>query len=49
LNCLFVSGDDKNVFGADGALDAGLHFLQKPFSHTDLARLVRELIDSAQA
>jgi PAS domain S-box-containing protein len=49
LSCLFMSGYDKDVFGTDGARDASLHFLQKPFTQADLACLVRDLIDSERA
>ncbi|HEY3862408.1 MAG TPA: two-component regulator propeller domain-containing protein [Verrucomicrobiae bacterium] len=46
LKCLFMSGHDKDIFGPSGARPAGLHFLQKPFSHRQLACAVRALLDS---
>jgi PAS domain S-box-containing protein len=48
LKCLFMSGYDKDVFGAQGVRDSGLHFLQKPFTHRELAGMVRGLLDNAQ-
>jgi PAS domain S-box-containing protein len=49
VKCLFMSGYDKDVFGAQGARESGLHFLQKPFSHRELAGMVRALLDNTQA
>jgi CheY-like chemotaxis protein len=48
LKCLFMSGYDKDVFGAHGTRESGLHFLQKPFSRRELAGMVRVLLDNAQ-
>jgi hypothetical protein len=33
-------------FAHDSVVDEGTHFIGKPFSATDLARTVREVIDS---
>jgi PAS domain S-box-containing protein len=49
LKCLFMSGYDKEVFGAHGVQDAGLHFLQKPFTRQELAGKVRALLDKKRA
>jgi len=49
LECLFMSGFDRNVFGANGARDPGLQFLQKPFTQQELAGMVRALLDRARA
>jgi CheY-like chemotaxis protein len=49
MKCLFMSGYDKDVFGGHGVRGEGLHFLQKPFSHRELAVLVRALLDGKQA
>jgi two-component system, cell cycle sensor histidine kinase and response regulator CckA len=40
LPVLFVSGYTSNVVVHQGVLEAGAHFLQKPFSRDDLARAV---------
>ncbi|HET9235542.1 MAG TPA: ATP-binding protein [Candidatus Eisenbacteria bacterium] len=47
LKCLFVSGYTAEVIANRGVLQAGVHFLQKPFSLRDLALKVREVIESA--
>jgi PAS domain S-box-containing protein len=44
LKCLFISGYTANVIAHHGVLKEGLHFLQKPFSHRDLAVKVREAL-----
>jgi CheY-like chemotaxis protein len=47
LPVLFISGfADEDVIGR-GLLEAGRPFLQKPFSLSDLARKVREVLDRA--
>ena len=45
LRTLLVSGHAADIVGEHGILDAGLNFLQKPFSSTDLARRVRQIMD----
>jgi len=45
LKRLFMSGYTANVIAHHGVLDEGIHFIQKPFSMTDLAAKVREVLD----
>jgi len=45
LRRLFMSGYTADVIARHGVLDAGVHFVQKPFSVTDLAIKVREALD----
>jgi PAS domain S-box-containing protein len=44
LKCLFMSGYTANVIAHHGVLDAGVHFLQKPFSKQVLATKLREAL-----
>ncbi|MFA4916935.1 MAG: PAS domain S-box protein [Syntrophales bacterium] len=44
LKCLFMSGYTANVIAHHGVLDAGVHFIQKPFSMKDLAAKVCEVL-----
>lgn len=44
LKRLFMSGYTSNVIAHHGILDEGVHFLQKPFSLTDLAASVRKAL-----
>ncbi len=44
IKCLFTSGYTSNVIAHHGILDAGVHFLQKPFSIEDLAINVRQAL-----
>jgi PAS domain S-box-containing protein len=46
IRCLFMSGYTANVIAHQGVLDEGVNFIQKPFSPRDLARKVREVLDS---
>jgi two-component system cell cycle sensor histidine kinase/response regulator CckA len=41
LKCLFMSGYNESVIARQGVLDAGVHFIQKPFSTRDLSTKVR--------
>ncbi len=43
---LFMSGYPADVIAPHGVLDAGIHFLQKPFTSTDMAAKIREALDS---
>lgn len=45
--CLFMSGYATDLITNRGALTEGSHFIQKPFSITDLAAKVREVMESA--
>ena len=44
LPCLYMSGYTSNVIAHQGVLEAGVHFLQKPFSGRDLAHKLREVL-----
>jgi CheY-like chemotaxis protein len=44
LKRLFMSGYTANVIAHHGVLDAGVHFLQKPFSIGELATKLREAL-----
>ncbi|NLP06561.1 PAS domain-containing protein [Candidatus Fermentibacteria bacterium] len=46
LKCLFISGYTANVIAHRGILDEDVHFLAKPFNCSDLARKVRQVLDS---
>ncbi len=46
LKVLFMSGYTANVMAHRGVLDAGVHFIQKPFGKIDLAVKVREAIEN---
>jgi CheY-like chemotaxis protein len=45
LKCLYMSGYTSNVIAHHGVLDAGINFIQKPFSLPDLASKVRDVLD----
>ena len=45
LKCLFMSGYTADVIACHGVLDEGVHFIQKPFSVTEMATKVREILD----
>ena len=47
LKRLFMSGYTANVIAHHGVLDAGVHFLQKPFSIGELAAKIREALQPA--
>ena len=46
LKILFMSGYTDEAIAQHGVLDAGVAFLQKPFSPSPLARKVRAVLDS---
>ena len=45
--CLFMSGYTANVIAHHGVLDSGVHFINKPFSKQNLAKKVREVLETA--
>ena len=45
LRVLFISGYAKSIIGQHGILPEATAFLQKPFSPSDLARKVRDVLD----
>ena len=45
VKILYTSGYTDDDIVHHGMLDPGTHFLQKPFSHKDLSRKVREVLD----
>ncbi len=47
LRCLFVSGYTSDIIAKEGVLDAGVHFLQKPFHLSALVERVRQVLDGA--
>jgi len=47
LKCLFMSGYTADIIARHGVLDAGVAFLQKPFSLQELAAVVRQVLASA--
>jgi DNA-binding NtrC family response regulator len=46
LKCLFMSGYTADIIAHHGVLDESVHFIQKPFSLPDLAKKVREVLES---
>ena len=48
LRCLFMSGYTANVIAHHGVLDAGVHFIQKPFTAGELAAKIRETLSAGE-
>lgn len=46
IKCMFMSGYTDDIIAHHGVLDEGVHFIQKPFSMTDLAEKLREVLKS---
>jgi len=46
LKCLFMSGYAYDLIDHQGVVDEGVQFIKKPFTMTDLAAKVREVLDS---
>ena len=46
LKLVFMSGYTANAIAHHGVLDKGVHFIQKPFSKNDLAKIVRKVLDN---
>jgi CheY-like chemotaxis protein len=46
LKCLFASGHFTHGLARGGAINEGVHFLQKPFSLADLAAKLRQVLES---
>lgn len=46
MKCLFMSGYTADVIAHHGVLEEGVHFIQKPFSLSDMAAKVRKVLDS---
>ena len=49
LPALFTTGYTRNAIVHQGRLDPDVHLLNKPYTHQDLARKVRMLLDAAKA
>ena len=45
LKCMFMSGYTANAIAHHGVLDEGVFFIQKPFSKSELAVVVRKVLD----
>jgi signal transduction histidine kinase/CheY-like chemotaxis protein len=49
LPVLFTTGYTRNAIVHQGRLDPGVHLLNKPYTQRDLARKIREVVDSSKA
>jgi YesN/AraC family two-component response regulator len=49
LKALFTSGYTDNAIVRHGVLEAGVNFLQKPFSVVTLGQKIREVLDGSEA
>jgi PAS domain S-box-containing protein len=45
IKCLFISGYTSDIIGERGVLTEGVHFLQKPFTYTELASAVKSVLE----
>jgi len=45
LKVLYFSGYTDNAIAHHGVLEDGVEFIQKPYTHTELARRIREILD----
>ena len=45
LKCLYMSGYTADIIAQHGVLDEGVYFIQKPFSLSNMAAKVREVLD----
>ncbi len=43
---LYISGYSDDAVARHGIVDPGTHFLQKPFTPTQLGKKIREILDS---
>ena len=46
LKCLYISGYTADVIARQGVLDEGVHFIQKPFKRSEIAKKVREVLNA---
>jgi DNA-binding response OmpR family regulator len=45
MKVIFMSGYAEDAIVQHGILDAGMHFVQKPFRPSELSRRIREVLD----
>lgn len=45
MRCLYMSGYSGDTIARHGVMDEGIHFIQKPFSTSGLATMVRKVLD----
>jgi CheY-like chemotaxis protein len=48
LRLMFMSGHTADVISEQGVVEEGVHFLQKPFTRTDLEAKVRAMLDAPE-